>query len=242
MRRGSEEAFSSINPATERPLKTPTLRTLEMTVLRFLKNYLRNSGPYIQPTIMKKSKLDLHRDFVMQRLQSKTSISKIRRDLAERGCSISHSALSEWIDTTAAAQGIQLPPRKRGRPKKSNPALLAFLPEEGELDPELQTLPVFLFAIQEMPAEIMRSCRNHALEHLGLPKSLIFSSLESNVLERLASLTDVELCLLALLRSDLPAPPLTKGHEKLTRWFYDLVECACKLRSEIREACKTRAR
>lgn len=187
---------------------------------------------------MKKSKLDLHRDFVMQRLQSKTSISKIRRDLADRGCSISHSALSEWIDTTAAALGIVLPPRKRGRPVESKPALFTFLPQEGEPDPGSVTAPLFLYALQEMPSDVARAHRDHALTELGLPKGSNPVATQADDVERLANLGDTDLCLLALLRSDLPAPPFTKGHEELNRWFTELIKYACELREETRAATK----
>lgn len=187
---------------------------------------------------MKTSKLDQHGDFVLKRLQSNITISKISRDLADVGCSISPSALTEWIDKTTAALGIVLPPRKRGRPVESKPALFTFLPQEGEPAPGLVSAPFLLYALQEMPSDVARAYRDHVLTELGLPKGSNPVATQADDVERLANLSDTDLCLLALLRSDLPAPPFTKGHEELNRWYTELIKYAYVLREEIRAATK----
>lgn len=187
---------------------------------------------------MKASKLDPHRDFILKRLQSKISISQIRRDLKNRGCPISRSALTEWIDETAAAEGIELPHRKRGRPADPKRAPFSFLPPEDELDPGSAMLSPFIYALQEMPREAARSYRDLVLMQLGLPVKSIPANIETGVLELLAKMSETDLGLVALLQSDLPAPPLTQGHEELGRWFTELMKCTCKLRAEIRAATK----
>lgn len=184
---------------------------------------------------MKASRLDPHRDFILKRLQSKISISQIRLDLITRGCPISRSALTEWIDETAAAEGIELPPRKRGRPINPKRGPFSFLPPEGA-DSQVAPVPLFLFALQKMPKHTARSYRDFVLTNLGLPLRSIPASTENGVLEQLANLSDTELCLLALLRSDLPEPPLTQEREELISWFTELMKCACNFRAEIRAA------
>lgn len=184
---------------------------------------------------MKKSKLDPHRDFILKRL--KISINQVRRDLAAKGCSVSRSALSDWIKKTVAAEGIELPPRKRGRLKnEAKPPLFSFLPQFGETDPESVTAPLFLYAFQEMPPDAARAYRDHALTELGLPKGSNPIATETDDVVRLVNLSDNDLCLLALLRSDLIAPPFAKGPDGLSRWFSELTKYACELRAEIRAA------
>jgi hypothetical protein len=89
-----------------------------------------------------------------------------------------------------------------------------------------------------MPRETARRYRDFVLTQLGLPVRSNPDDTETGVMEQLANLSDTDLCLLALLRSDLPAPPLTKGKEELSRWFTELMRCACELRAEIRAATK----
>jgi hypothetical protein len=188
---------------------------------------------------MSASKLDQHRDFILQKLQS-TSVSQICRDLVEEGCEVSRSYLTEWIEKTAAAQKIKIPLRKRGRPIKSIPAIFSFLPPGGN-GPGSATIPQFLLALQEMPTATTRQIRDLALVSLELPVAADPVSSDPIMLKRLAKLTDVELFLLALLRSDLPAPPLAHGHEELTLWFNALAECVSGLRLEIRKMAGTQA-
>lgn len=185
---------------------------------------------------MKESKLNQYGEFIMAKAKSGNSISKIRRDLFAKGCTVSNSRLTQWIETVAAKEGIELPPRKRGRPIESKPAMFAFLPKEGEA---LSQIPLFILALQEMPEQMRRVVRDHALYQLGLPKSGSPFPREPSEVERLTNLSDVELCLLALLLSNLPAPPLSKGPEALTAWFSELVKFASKLRLTIRTASES---
>ena len=55
--------------------------------------------------------------------------------------------------------------------------------------------------------------------------------------ESLATLSDLEICLLAYISSDLPPPPLEKSNDEYGAWLKELIIRACKLRAEIREAC-----
>ena len=175
----------------------------------------------------------------MARAIAGISFSQIQRDLAAKACETSRSRLTEWIETTAAAQGIEQPTRKRGRPVETKRTPFSFLPKFGEPDPGSITVPLFLYALQEMPTQNARSLRDLALVELGLPTSTDPAATEADDVERLENLSDTDLYLLALLRSDLPAPPLTKGHEELSNWFSKLTKYACELRAEIRATQKT---
>jgi hypothetical protein len=91
---------------------------------------------------MKKSKLVQYRDFILQRLQSKISVSQIHRDLENVGCTIARSALSDWIKKTTEAEGMKLPSLKRGRPAKTKLALFSFLPPQRG---QIRDRPSFLY-------------------------------------------------------------------------------------------------
>lgn len=210
----------------------PAILGRKLPASRFLEKKVESLQLRIHFKIMKESKLAPHGEFIMARAIANISFSQIRRDLAAKDCKTSLSRLTEWIETKAAAQGIELPPRKRGRPVETKPTLFSFLPQFGE--PAPGSIPPILYALQEMPPQNARSLRDHALEELGLPTSKNPTATEVDDVQRLKNLSDTDLCLLALLRSDLPAPPLTKGHEELTRWFSKLIKYACDLRAEIR--------
>ena len=231
------EAFSGINPATRLLLSTTDIYTAENDGFAIAEELLEKSRPAIQSTIMKKSKLDPYREFILKRLQS-SNINQIRTALANEGFSVSHSNLCEWIETLATSLGIELPPRVRGRPVKSKPAIFGFLPPEGEQDKGLGAVPHFILILQNIPPELVRQYRKATLDQLGLSNDSNASTFECDSAKRLMNLSDLELCLLALLRSDLPSPPLSNGPKEFKVWFKNLVECAYKLRKEIREACQ----
>lgn len=180
---------------------------------------------------MKKSKLDQHGEFIMTKAIAGISFSQIRRDLVAKGCERSRSRLTEWIETTAAAQGIKLPPRRRGRPVKTKSALFSFLPPEGTQGQEMPSVPPLLMILKEMPVDMKKIIRDKALAELGSPE---------DKLDRLANLGDIELCLLAMLLGDLSAPPLSEGQDDLTAWFANLVNAACRLRAKFRQALEAR--
>lgn len=146
---------------------------------------------------MKKSKLDQYRDFIVEKLKSNVSISQICSDLKNVGCSISRSALTEWIDETAAAEGIVLAPRKRGRPANSKLAPFSFLPPTGE-DPQSACPPLFLFGLQEGVSRDnnIGFCKL-TLSMLCLPSANAHPDQWEN-LDQYADLPDLELLLLAL--------------------------------------------
>ena len=118
---------------------------------------------------MKESKLDKYRDFIWEKLQADISISQIRQDLATEGCKVSYSYLTEWIEKMLVGLGVEIPERKRGRPKKLKPTMFGILPSEDSPDQASIQIPLFLFALQVTPASVSRKIRDLALIHLELP-------------------------------------------------------------------------
>lgn len=178
---------------------------------------------------MTKSKFDPYREFILDCRQAGKPIQKIKQELKAQGCPASRSGLTKWLRKLEDSEDIELPPLKRGRPARSKVVGIHFLPRRGS-SRHGKSLPMFMVALQEMPDGVRRNLRDQALEDIGLPQAL---NLSGDV-DRFNRLSDLELCLLALLRSDLPSPPLASGPNALTDWFAKLVPHACQLRVEIR--------
>ncbi len=182
---------------------------------------------------MKESKLDPHREFIVKKLQAQTPINQICKDLAKQGCPVSRSYLTEWI----AAAGINYTPRKRGRPVGAR--LFSLLPAAGE-NPQITMAHMFLFSLQEgVPENIRIDFRKQSLDALGLPSCSMHPD-QWDDLERYADLSDPELLLFALLRSDMGAPPFTKGAQPVSDWYRKLAALAMELRVAIAAAIKSR--
>jgi hypothetical protein len=182
---------------------------------------------------MKESKLDPHREFIISKLQARTPINRICKDLAKEGCPVSRSYLTEWI----AAAGISYMPCKRGRPVGAR--LFSLLPAAGE-DPQVNMAHMFLFSLQEgVPENIRIGFRKQSLDALGLPSCSMHPE-QWDDLVRYADLSDPELLLLALLRSDLEAPPFTQGGQAVGDWYCKLAALAMELRASIAAAIASR--
>lgn len=184
---------------------------------------------------MKESKLNPHREYIVNELQARTPINRICKKLEEQGCHVSRSYLAEWI----AAAGIKYTPRKRGRPSKVVARILPLLPSAGK-DPQSASAPLFLFGLQEgVPVEKNRSYCKMTLDMLSLPSASSRPD-QWEDLDQYANLSDLELLLLAYLRSDLGAPPFAQGVQPLTDWYFNLVALAMELRQAITEAIASR--
>lgn len=182
---------------------------------------------------MKKSKLDPHRELIVNKLQARTPMDQICKDLAKQGCPVSRSYLTEWI----VAAGINYIPRKRGRPVGAR--LFSLLPAAGE-DLQMSMAHMFLFSLQEGMTENIRiSFRKQSLDALGLPSCSKHPEQWDN-LDKYVDLSDPELLLLALLRSDLGAPPFTQGGQSVSDWYCKLATLAMELKLAIALAIKSR--
>jgi hypothetical protein len=181
---------------------------------------------------MKESKLDPHREFIVKKLQARTPINRICKDLAKQGCPVSRSYLTEWI----AAVGINYMPCKRGRPVGAR--LFSLLPAAGE-DPQSACAPLFLFGLQEGVSEDKNIglCKM-TLSMLLLPSASAHPD-QWKDLDRYADLSDLELLLLAYLRSDLGAPPFAQGRQPMNDWYWKLATLAMELKEAIAAAIKS---
>lgn len=188
---------------------------------------------------MRKSKLDPYCDFIMARLPSK-NVCQIANELAKAGCKVSPSTLTQWLKKLGMAEGIEIPQWERGRPKETLTAIFGFLPAEGEHNQELGEFPPFLIALWNASSFWEKLYRENALNNLGIPSDSNTSPLEWNEPDRFANLADLELCVIAFLRSDLPSPPLRGKVVEFEDWLTKLFDLACKLRKEIHQACKAR--
>ena len=187
---------------------------------------------------MKKSKLDPYCDFIVARLPSK-NVCQIVSELAEAGCKVRPSTLTQWLKKLGTAEGIKIPQWGRGRPaKKTIPSVLGFLPQEDHGDIAPSQFPIFLFTLQSPSAD--RCLRQTALGTIGFPEGADVLPHEWKEPERFSNLSDLELCLVAFMRSKLPPAPLAASRDEFFAWLTKLMTEACKVRNEIREACKAR--
>ena len=186
-----------------------------------------------QVKIMKTSKLEPHREFIISRLQSRTPINQVCKELAKQGCPVSRSYLTEWI----VAEGINYIPGKRGRPAETR--LFPLLPHSGEAI-QINMAHLFFFSLQEGVSENIRiEFRTQSLAALGLPSRSTHPE-HWHDLEKYADLSDPELLLMALMRSNLEGPPFAKGGQPMSDWFCKLANLALELRAAIAEAVKRR--
>lgn len=184
---------------------------------------------------MKTSKLEPYRQYIVEKLHAQMSINQICKNLEKEGCSVSRSYLTEWI----AASGIQYTPRKRGRPSKAGAPVFRVLPAAGE-NPQSTCVPLFFFGLQEgVPKDTNIGFCKETLSMLGLPSASAHPE-QWEDLDRYADLTDLELLLLAYLRSDLGAPPFTQGGQPLNDWYCKLAALAMELREAIAAAIASR--
>jgi hypothetical protein len=183
---------------------------------------------------MKTSKLDPHREFILNKLNERTPIYRICKDLVKKGCPVSRSYLTEWIEKS----GVHYTPNKRGRPPGTR--LFHFLPDAGEY-PQFGMAQMFLLTLQKgAPPELMTGLLRQTLIALDLPSYSMKPEQWEN-LERFADLSDVELLFLTYLRSDFQESPFGQGSQQISDWYCKLAAQAMELREAIKAAVSERA-
>jgi hypothetical protein len=182
---------------------------------------------------MKTSKLEPYRDYIVAEAKKRIRISRICKGLEKLGCKVSRSYLKEWMEKS----GIKYTPHKRGCPPGAR--LFSLLPEAGD-DPQINLAHMFLFSLLEGISKENRIdyCKR-SVAALGLP-SCSMDPEQWDDLKKYADLSDPELLLLAYLRSDLGAPPLSEGSQPLGAWYSTLATMAMELRETIAAAIESR--
>lgn len=182
---------------------------------------------------MKTPKLTRHAELIHRIYRGKKSIRQTWIALKAEGVVVAYDTLREWLGKNPGS--AVMPKLGKGRRKSPESPLFRVLPRDGEPITANSQYPALFTAFLNCPEDFRMHVLKEALEKSGVdfdPCAHFEDLLVPGPL--LAQLGDLEICLLAYLLSNLPAPV---GHPErgFPDWANVLTIRAARLKARFRD-------
>jgi hypothetical protein len=200
-----------------------------------LKNRACSVGISSQNPTVKKSRLDEHRAWIAKQLAGNASFQEIRDGLAKKGCDVKHETVRKWIKLN---KPVKYKGHKRGRRKSVITSLLTIFPDDPKdlKIPLLFELAPKIFAHSSASAfDAKTKVAIDLLHNAGIPVDETCHPRDWLLpAKALSKLTDLELCLLTYLLSDLSGPRSRETTAEQQDRLLQLLLLASRLKAKIR--------
>ena len=182
---------------------------------------------------MKKPKLNRHAELIHRIYRGKKSVRQTWIALKAEGVVVAYDTLRDWLGNNPGPAVI--PKFGKGRRKSPESPLFRLLPGDGEAISANNQFPALFTTFLNCPDDFRMHVLKEALEKSGVdfdPCADFEDLLIPGPL--LAQLGDLEICLLAYLLSNLPAP-VGQPERDFPDWAKVLTIWAAKLKAKFRE-------